>query len=170
MTAGIIELVRKLSRPARRTVPRARAARSTVSSATRRESRRGGGRAVAKEARETRDLSDGLREKFSNCQRTTTLETDKFSSGFRRLRYIRPPLVLRSPPLGQFQVVGGVPKARKDSRPSSRLFSRRFSGSFFSSRAAAVCLVESSRRLPPSCKARRQCNVNKSRLFSRGAR
>jgi len=43
-----------------------------------------------KEAQETRDLSDGLREKFSNCQRTTTSETDKFNGGFRRLHYSSP--------------------------------------------------------------------------------
>lgn len=60
------------------------------------EPERGTGREWRKEAQETRDLSDGLREKFSNCQRTTTLETDKFSSGFRRLRY--PPPHPRSPP------------------------------------------------------------------------
>lgn len=55
---------------------------------------RGGRWGWRKEAQETRDLSDGLREKFSNCQRTTTSETDKFSGGFRRLRYPTPSLPL----------------------------------------------------------------------------
>lgn len=75
-----------------------------------------------KEAQETRDLSDGLREKFSNCQRTTTSETDKFRDGFWRLRY---PVVLVPYRLASLYILSplSAKKAWKDARRNA-IYSR----------------------------------------------
>lgn len=98
-----------------------------------------------KEAQETRDLSDGLREKFSNCQRTTTSETDKFSGGFRRLRYPSPrlrrlPSSLCPPswPAGR----GRWPESAERFPSKCHLFPCRFPRSSFSFKGG-ISLIES---------------------------
>lgn len=111
-----------------------------------------------KEAQETRDLSDGLREKFSNCQRTTTSETDKFSGGFRRLRYPppRPQLPSSLPSLW-----GRGSKSAERFPSKCHLFPRRFPRSSFSFKGDVLLIESPAGRTGHSSLSCREYSLNK---------